>query len=37
MMGYEIPRTEISDEFTILQVPKLTWAVFEGYGLCQIT
>ncbi|WP_434297736.1 AraC family transcriptional regulator [Clostridium sporogenes] len=32
MMGYEMPRTEISDEFTILQVPKLTWAVFEGYG-----
>ncbi|MFD3157848.1 effector binding domain-containing protein [Haloimpatiens sp. FM7330] len=32
MMGYEMLKAEISDEFTILQVPKLTWAVFEGYG-----
>ncbi|MCM1989502.1 AraC family transcriptional regulator [Oceanirhabdus seepicola] len=32
MMGYEMPETEISDEFTILQIPKLTWAVFEGHG-----
>jgi AraC family transcriptional regulator len=32
MMGYEMPKAEISDEFTILKVPKLTWAIFEGYG-----
>lgn len=32
IMGYEIPKTEIPDEFTILQIPKLTWAVFEGHG-----
>jgi AraC family transcriptional regulator len=32
MMGYEMPEIEISDEFTILQIPKLTWAVFEGHG-----
>ncbi|WP_242866415.1 AraC family transcriptional regulator [Clostridium ljungdahlii] len=33
MMGYEMPKTEISDEFTILEIPKLTWAVFEGHGI----
>jgi AraC family transcriptional regulator len=32
MMGYEMRETEISSEFTILQIPKLTWAVFEGHG-----
>lgn len=32
MMGYEMPETNISDEFTILKIPKLTWAVFEGHG-----
>ena len=32
IMGYEIPETDISDEFTILQIPNLTWAVFEGHG-----
>lgn len=32
MMGYEMPKAEISDEFMILQVPKRTWAVFEGHG-----
>ncbi|WP_243124393.1 AraC family transcriptional regulator [Clostridium sp. AWRP] len=32
MMGHEMPKIEISDEFTILEIPKLTWAVFEGHG-----
>lgn len=32
MMGSEIPKTEIPDEFTTLQIPNLTWAVFEGHG-----
>ncbi len=32
MMGYEMPKAGISDEFMILKVPKLTWAIFEGYG-----
>ncbi|AKN32459.1 AraC family transcriptional regulator [Clostridium carboxidivorans P7] len=32
IMGYEITEEEIPDEFTILEVPKFTWAVFEGYG-----
>ena len=26
MMGYEMPKTKIPDEFTMLQIPKLTWA-----------
>lgn len=33
MMGYEMPKAEISDEFSMIQVPKLTWAVFEGNGV----
>lgn len=32
MMGYEMIKAEPSDEFTVIQVPKLTWAVFEGSG-----
>lgn len=32
MMGYEMVKAESSDEFTVIQVPKLTWAVFEGSG-----
>lgn len=32
MMGYEMPETKIPDEFIILDIPKLTWAVFEGHG-----
>ena len=32
MMGDESLETEIPDEFTILEIPKLTWAVFEGHG-----
>lgn len=32
MMGYEMPETIIPDEFGILKIPKLTWAVFEGHG-----
>lgn len=32
IMGYEITEEEIPDEFTMLEVPKFTWAVFEGYG-----
>jgi len=33
MMGYEKPEIEVPDEFTTLQIPKLTWAVFEGHGV----
>ncbi len=32
IMGAELLEVDISDEFTILEVPKLTWAVFEGNG-----
>ena len=32
-MGHEITNTEISNEFTTLNIPKLTWAVFEGIGI----
>ena len=32
IMGAELPETEIPAEFTILNIPKLTWAVFEGQG-----
>jgi AraC family transcriptional regulator len=33
MMGYEMPEIKISDEFKTLEIPKLTWAVFEGHGV----
>lgn len=32
MMGYKMPKVDIPDRFTILEIPKLTWAIFEGYG-----
>ena len=32
IMGAELPKTEIPAEFTILNIPELTWAVFEGQG-----
>jgi len=32
IMGAELPETAIPPEFTILNIPKLTWAVFEGQG-----
>ena len=32
IMGAEQFEEDIPDEFTILEVPKLTWAVFEGNG-----
>jgi AraC family transcriptional regulator len=32
MMGHEMPETQIPDEFMKLQIPNLTWAVFEGHG-----
>lgn len=32
IMGAEMVKADIPIEFTILEVPKLTWAVFEGSG-----
>lgn len=32
IMGAEMFQEGIPDEFTILEVPKITWAVFEGNG-----
>lgn len=32
MMGHEMVREEFTGEFTVLSVPELTWAVFEGFG-----
>lgn len=32
IMGAELSEADIGDEFTILEVPRLTWAVFEGKG-----
>lgn len=32
IMGAELLDVDISDKFTILEVPELTWAVFEGNG-----
>ena len=32
LIGAEMPKADIQKEFTILEIPKLTWAVFEGNG-----
>jgi len=32
IMGNEMPEADTQNEFTILEIPKLTWAVFEGNG-----
>ena len=33
LMGSELPASEIPTDFTILNIPKFTWAVFEGQGV----
>lgn len=32
IIGAEMAKSDIPNEFTILEVPKLTWAVFDGSG-----
>jgi len=32
MMGWEVPKKDISEEFKIVDIPECTWAVFEDRG-----
>lgn len=33
MMGWEVPEKQIPNQYTLLQIPAHTWAVFEGKGI----
>lgn len=32
LMGWEVPKKDVLDEYTVVDVPTCTWAVFEGRG-----